>query len=142
MDRREDWPGKDYIERRQRRRPRFVASVGSSRARDYGEKLLWRALGTVEAELSPLQGVDLSRLEQCAADQFERVEKERLRLSREAFTGEEKTQDREKLIVDLIDVCVRTNNRDGCGHRQWRACQPTQIPVRKGPCKDKESSPV
>ncbi len=52
-----------------------------------GKKLLWRALGTVEAELSPLQGVDLSRLEQRAADQFERVEKERLHLSREAFTS-------------------------------------------------------
>lgn len=52
-----------------------------------GKKLLWRALGTVETELSPLQGVDLSRLEQRAADQFERVEKERLHLSREAFTS-------------------------------------------------------
>ena len=52
-----------------------------------GKKLLWRALGTVEAELSPLQGVDLSRLEQRAAEQFERVEKERLHLSREAFTS-------------------------------------------------------
>ncbi len=52
-----------------------------------GKKLLWRALGTVEADLSPLQGVDLSRLEQRAAEQFERVEKERLHLSREAFTS-------------------------------------------------------
>jgi hypothetical protein len=52
-----------------------------------GKKLLWRALGTVEGELSPLQGVDLLRLEQRAADQFERVEKERLHLSREAFTS-------------------------------------------------------
>jgi hypothetical protein len=56
-----------------------------------GKKLLWRALRTVEAELSQLQGIDLSRLEQRAADQFERVEKERLHLSREAFTSEEKT---------------------------------------------------
>ena len=56
-----------------------------------GKKLLWRALRTVEAELSQLQGIDLSRLEQRAADQFERVEKERLHLSREAFTNEEKT---------------------------------------------------
>ena len=55
-----------------------------------GKKLLWRALRTVEAELSQLQGIDLSRLEQRAADQFERVEKERLYLSREAFTNEEK----------------------------------------------------
>ena len=55
-----------------------------------GKKLLWRALRTVEAELSQLQGIDLSRLEQRAADQFERVEKERLHLSREAFTNEEK----------------------------------------------------
>jgi len=51
-----------------------------------GKKLLWRALRTVEAELSQLQGIDLLRLEQRAADQFERVEKERLHLSREAFT--------------------------------------------------------
>ena len=56
-----------------------------------GKKLLWRALRTVEAELSQLQGIDLSRLERRAADQFERVEKERLHLSREAFTNEEKT---------------------------------------------------
>ncbi|PYL65251.1 MAG: hypothetical protein DMF25_04265 [Verrucomicrobia bacterium] len=56
-----------------------------------GKKLLWRALGTVERDLSPLQGVDLARLEQRAVDQFERVEKERLYLSREAFTDEEKT---------------------------------------------------
>jgi hypothetical protein len=56
-----------------------------------GKKLLWRALHTVEAELSQLQGIDLPRLEQRAADQFERVEKERLHLSREAFTNEEKT---------------------------------------------------
>jgi hypothetical protein len=56
-----------------------------------GKKLLWRALRTVEAELSQLQGIDLSRLEQRAADQFERVEKERLHLSREAFTNKEKT---------------------------------------------------
>jgi hypothetical protein len=52
-----------------------------------GKKLLWRALGAVEAELPPLQSIDLSRLEQRAADQFERVEKERLHLSREAFTS-------------------------------------------------------
>ena len=51
-----------------------------------GKKLLWRALRTVEAGLSQLQGIDLLRLEQRAADQFERVEKERLHLSREAFT--------------------------------------------------------
>src|SRR5947207_3848070 len=56
-----------------------------------GKKLLWRALRTVEAELSQFQGIDLSRLEQRAADQFERGEKERLYLSREAFTKEEKT---------------------------------------------------
>src|SRR5213080_13589 len=51
-----------------------------------GKKLLWRALRTVAAALSQLQGIDLSRLAQQAADQFERVEKERLHLSREAFT--------------------------------------------------------
>ena len=56
-----------------------------------GKKLLWRALRTVEAELSQLQGIDLSRLEQRAADQFERVEKERLHVARQAFTNEEKT---------------------------------------------------
>jgi hypothetical protein len=50
-----------------------------------GKKLLWRALRMVEAELPALQDIDLSRLEQQAADQFERVEKERLHLAREAF---------------------------------------------------------
>ena len=50
-----------------------------------GKKLLWRALSTVEADIPDVQGIDLARLEQRAQEQFERVEKERLHLAREAF---------------------------------------------------------
>ena len=50
-----------------------------------GKELLWRALQTVEANLSQLQGIDLERLEQRAREQFERVEKERLHLARETL---------------------------------------------------------
>jgi hypothetical protein len=50
-----------------------------------GKELLWRALQTVEANLSQLQGIDLKRLQQRAREQFERVEKERLHLAREAL---------------------------------------------------------
>ena len=50
-----------------------------------GKQLLWRGLRTVEANLSPLQGIDLERLEQRAREQFERVDRERLHLAREAF---------------------------------------------------------
>jgi hypothetical protein len=53
-----------------------------------GKELLWRALQTVEANVSQLQGIDLERLEQRAREQFERVEKERLHLAREAFSAE------------------------------------------------------
>lgn len=52
-----------------------------------GKELLWRALQTVEANLSQLQGLDLKRLEQRARDQFEGVEKERLHLARETFAA-------------------------------------------------------
>jgi hypothetical protein len=51
-----------------------------------GKELLWRALQTVEASLSQLQGIDLKRLEQRARDQVERVDHERLHLVREALT--------------------------------------------------------
>ncbi|MEY2601199.1 MAG: hypothetical protein QOJ36_518 [Verrucomicrobiota bacterium] len=50
-----------------------------------GKELLWRALQTVEANLSQLQGIDLKRLGLRAREQFERVEKERLHLAREAL---------------------------------------------------------
>jgi len=50
-----------------------------------GKQLLWRALGAVEANLPQLQGTDLASLEQRAVEQFERVERERLHLAREAF---------------------------------------------------------
>ena len=53
-----------------------------------GKELLWRGLQTVEANVSQLQGIDLERLEQRAREQFERVEKERLHLAREAFSAE------------------------------------------------------
>jgi hypothetical protein len=53
-----------------------------------GKELLWRALQTVEANLSQLQGIGLERLEQRARQQFERVDKERLQLAREAFSAE------------------------------------------------------
>ena len=50
-----------------------------------GKELLWRALQTVEANISQLQGIDLEGLEQRAREQFERVEEERLHLAREAL---------------------------------------------------------
>ena len=52
-----------------------------------GKELLWRALQTVEADLSQIQGIDLEQLEQRARAQFERVEKERLHLVRETFAA-------------------------------------------------------
>jgi hypothetical protein len=53
-----------------------------------GKKLLWRSLRTVEADIPDVQGVDLDRLEQRAQEQFERVEKERLHLAREALSAD------------------------------------------------------
>jgi hypothetical protein len=53
-----------------------------------GKELLWRALQTVEGNLSQLQGIDLERLERRAHEQFERVDNERLHLAREAFSAE------------------------------------------------------
>ncbi len=50
-----------------------------------GKQLLWRGLRTEQANLSQLQGIDLDGLEQRARQQFERVDKERLQLAREAF---------------------------------------------------------
>jgi hypothetical protein len=52
-----------------------------------GKKLLWRALSTVESDIPDVQGIDLARLEQRAQEQFERVEKERLYLAREALAS-------------------------------------------------------
>ena len=52
-----------------------------------GKELLWRALQTVEANISQLQGIDLEGLEQRAREQFERVEEERLHLAREALAA-------------------------------------------------------
>jgi hypothetical protein len=53
-----------------------------------GKKFLWRALSTVEADIPDVQGIDLARLEQRAQEQFERVEKERLHLAREALAAD------------------------------------------------------
>jgi hypothetical protein len=39
----------------------------------------------VEADIPDVLGIDLARLEQRAQEQFERVEKERLHLAREAL---------------------------------------------------------
>ena len=50
-----------------------------------GKKLLWRALRMVEAELPPLQGIDLSRLEQRAADQFACGERTTASLARSIY---------------------------------------------------------
>lgn len=52
-----------------------------------GKQLLWRALAAVEDNVTQLQGIDLAALEQHAQEQFERVEKERLHLARDAFLG-------------------------------------------------------
>ena len=51
-----------------------------------GKEFLWRALGTVEADIPDVQGINLEQLEQRAHEQFERVEKERLHLARETFS--------------------------------------------------------
>jgi hypothetical protein len=51
-----------------------------------GKRLLWTALMNVEANFPRLQGIDLSKLEERAREQFERVEKERLYLAREVFS--------------------------------------------------------
>ena len=51
-----------------------------------GKRLLWKALMNVEANFPQLQGIQLSKLEERAREQFERVEKERLHLAREVFS--------------------------------------------------------
>jgi len=51
-----------------------------------GKRLLWTALMNVEANFPRLQGIDLSKLEERAREQFKRVEKERLYLAREVFS--------------------------------------------------------
>jgi hypothetical protein len=50
-----------------------------------GKRLLWKALMNVEANFPQLQGLELSKLEERAREQFERVERERLHLARETF---------------------------------------------------------
>lgn len=54
-----------------------------------GKQLLWRSLGTVEANSTHLQGINLPSLEQRAVEQFERVERERLHLARAALDRSE-----------------------------------------------------
>jgi len=50
-----------------------------------GKKLLWRALRTIEADVPEVQGINLENLERRAQEQFDRVEKERLHIAREAL---------------------------------------------------------
>ena len=50
-----------------------------------GKKLLWRALRTIEADVPEVQGINLEDLERRAQEQFDRVEKERLHIAREAL---------------------------------------------------------
>jgi hypothetical protein len=50
-----------------------------------GKKLLWRSLSTIEADIPELQGLGLRDLEQRAQEQFDRVEKERLHIARDAL---------------------------------------------------------
>ena len=50
-----------------------------------GKQLLWRSLAVIEANFPALQGSDFSELEKRAHDQFERVERLRMQMVREAF---------------------------------------------------------
>jgi hypothetical protein len=50
-----------------------------------GKQLLWRSLAAIEANFPALQGSDFSELEERAHDQFERVERLRMQMVREAF---------------------------------------------------------
>jgi hypothetical protein len=50
-----------------------------------GKQLLWRSLAAIEANFPALQGSDFSELEKRAHDQFERVERLRMQMVREAF---------------------------------------------------------
>jgi len=50
-----------------------------------GKQLLWRSLAAIEANFPALQGSDFSELEKRAHDQFERVERLRMQVVREAF---------------------------------------------------------
>ena len=50
-----------------------------------GKQLLWRSLAATEANFPALQGSDFSELEKRAHDQFERVERLRMQMVREAF---------------------------------------------------------
>jgi hypothetical protein len=51
-----------------------------------GKQLLWRSLATAARNSAKLQGMDFTRLEQRAKEQFERVEAERLKAASEAFS--------------------------------------------------------
>jgi len=50
-----------------------------------GKQLLWRSLAAIEANFPALQGSDFSELKKRAHDQFERVERLRMQMVREAF---------------------------------------------------------
>jgi len=50
-----------------------------------GKQLLWRSLAAIEANFPALQGSDFNELEKRAHDQFERVERLRMQMVREAF---------------------------------------------------------
>jgi hypothetical protein len=50
-----------------------------------GKQLLWRALSASLGDSPLLRGIDLSRLEERAIDQLERVESRRLEAARQAF---------------------------------------------------------
>jgi hypothetical protein len=50
-----------------------------------GKKLLWHSLAAIAPDFPALQGVDFSELEKRARDQFERVDRLRLEVAREAF---------------------------------------------------------
>ena len=53
-----------------------------------GKRSLWRSLTVASADSTRIRNVDLARLEQRATDQFERVEKEKLRIAGEIFPAD------------------------------------------------------
>lgn len=53
-----------------------------------GKRLLWRALSATEHEVAGLRGPDYERLIERAEDQRKRVEDERLKTAKKAFTEE------------------------------------------------------
>jgi hypothetical protein len=54
-----------------------------------GKQLLWRSLGAISQNVVELQGTDFVELERRAAQQIEKLEEERLYVSREALTNRE-----------------------------------------------------